>query len=72
MGAITETYTAGEAAVAAIKAGVDILLMPEDLPEAFDAVVAALESGEIGQARLDESVRRILQAKESLGMLGSE
>lgn len=70
MGAITETYTAGEAAVAAIKAGVDILLMPEDLPEAFDAVAAAVESGEIGQARLDESVRRILQAKESLGMLG--
>ena len=46
--------------------------MPEDLPGAFDAVAAAVESGEIGQARLDESVRRILQAKESLGMLGSE
>lgn len=69
MGAITQTYTPGETAIKAIQAGVDIVLMPADLCEAFDAVVEAVERGEIPESRIDESVRRILTAKQQLGLL---
>ena len=37
--------------------------MPEDLPEAFEAVVAAVEDGTLPEARIDESVRRVLALK---------
>jgi len=53
----------GEAAVAALLAGCDVVLMPTDLPAAFDAVLAAVESGVISGARLDASVCRILSLK---------
>lgn len=66
MGAISQHYTSAEAAVKCIEAGADILLMPQDLPEAFEAVMAAVEGGTISQARIDESVRRILALKYSL------
>jgi beta-N-acetylhexosaminidase len=52
----------------ALEAGDDILLMPEDLPASIDAIRAAVESGEVTQARLDESVLRILRLKEKLGL----
>ena len=45
MGAIVQCCSSGEAAVAALTAGCDILLMPENLPEAFDAVISALKDG---------------------------
>ena len=54
---------------AAIEAGVDILLMPNGLREAFDGVVEAVESGRIPESRIDESVRRILETKRQLGLL---
>ena len=63
MGAITEHYTSGEAAVAALKAGADLLLMPEDFAEAYEGVLEAVDSGEISESRLDESVLRILERK---------
>lgn len=66
MGAITEQYSSGEAAVAALSAGVDMLLMPADFQAAYDGVMAALENGELTEERIDESVRRILEIK--LGM----
>ena len=66
MGAITEQYSSGEAAVAALNAGVDMLLMPADFQAAYDGVMAALENGELTEERIDESVRRILEIK--LGM----
>lgn len=69
MGAITKNYSAGEAAVAALAAGCDIILMPENLPEAFDAVIAALESGTLTTQWLDATVRRILEFKELHGIL---
>lgn len=71
MGAIINEYTAGEAAIKAIEAGCDILLCPENYPEAFDAVVAATESGRLSEERLDESVYRILLLKEKYGLLNS-
>ena len=45
MGAITQQYTSAEAAVGSIQAGVDIVLGPKNLVEAFDAVMAAVEKG---------------------------
>ncbi|MBQ2227552.1 MAG: glycoside hydrolase family 3 protein, partial [Firmicutes bacterium] len=69
MGAVSHYYSPGEAAVQAFLAGADILLMPSDYFEAFDAMVAAVNDGTIPKERLDESVRRILQLRLSLAAL---
>lgn len=63
MGAITEHYRSGEAAVLAIEAGADIILMPQDFFEAYQAVLDAVNDGTISEDRLDESVTRILRLK---------
>lgn len=63
MGAITDYYTPAEAAVAALKAGCDIPLMPERLDEAYQGVLSAVQVGELTEERLDESLTRILTAK---------
>ncbi len=63
MGAISNIYSSDEAAVRCIQAGVDLLLMPADLDTAVEGLVAAVERGEISEARLDQSVRRILRMK---------
>ena len=69
MGAITEAYPAGEAAVLALEAGCDLILLPENLPEAAGALEEALDSGRLTEARLDESVRRILELKLQYGII---
>ena len=63
MKAVSDRYSSGESAVMTLQAGADIVLMPEDLPEAFEAVVAAVEDGTLPEARIDESVRRVLALK---------
>ena len=67
MGAITAQYSSSEAAVAALNAGADMLLMPEDFQSAYKGVLSAVESGTVSEARIDESVRRILEVKVPLG-----
>lgn len=57
-----------EAAVRALLAGADLLLMPPDLPAAHAKVLKAVESGRIPQERLDDAVTRILRLKESRGL----
>ncbi len=69
MGAVIDNYTSAEAAVLAVKAGVDIILMPEDLKAAADGIAAAIANGEISEERIDESVSKILQKKIELGIL---
>ena len=69
MKAISSHYSAKDAAVAALNAGADLLLMPADLREAFDGVVSAVENGEVSEARLNESVRRVLTLKEKAGFV---
>ena len=69
MGSITQNYTSGEAAVAALKAGADMILMPQDLQAAYDAVQTALNDGTLTQNRIDRSVLRILNVKFQLGLL---
>ncbi len=68
MGGIAKGFTSGEAAVKALEAGADVLLMPSDPDAAIRAVVAAVESGRIPRRRLQESVARILAAKERVGL----
>ncbi len=68
MGGITVRYAPGEAAVRAVAAGADCVLMPPVPDAAFEALQVAVKSGRISKERLDESVRRILQAKARLGL----
>ncbi|MCD8379002.1 MAG: glycoside hydrolase family 3 protein [Lachnospiraceae bacterium] len=69
MEAITDRYSSAEAAVMAIQAGVDMILMPENLQEAVEGVYEAVQSGEISEARLEESVLRILETKIRSGII---
>ena len=66
MKAVSDRYASGESAVMTLQAGADIVLMPENLPEAFEAVLSAVEDGKLPESRIDESVRRILALKLSL------
>ena len=63
MTAITEYYTSEEAAVMALEAGADMLLMPEDFEAAYNAVLAAVQDGRISEERIDESLDRIYRVK---------
>ncbi len=66
MGAVSNTYGMGEAAVLAVEAGCDLLLAchgADNLSQARQALLAAVETGRIPPERLDESVRRILSLK---------
>ncbi len=63
MGAITQQYNCAEATVGCIKAGVDIVLGPQNFVQAFDAVIAAVNNGTITEERINQSVRRILKLK---------
>lgn len=58
----------GRASVEAVKAGNDMVLIPLDPDAAFTALVAAVRAGEISQARIDDSVRKILNAKAAVGL----
>lgn len=69
MGAIAQEYTSADCAVMALDAGVDILLMPEDYAAAFEGVVQAVEEGRLSMERIDESVARVLELKDQLGLL---
>lgn len=57
-----------EVVIQALLAGNDILLMPSDVPTAIDGVVAGVASGRISEARLDASVRRVLETKLRLDL----
>lgn len=69
MGAIADSYDSGEAAVTALRAGCDLILMPADVAEAFDSVLMAVENGILTQEWLDATVRRILVFKQIHGIL---
>lgn len=69
MKAITDNYSAGEAAVKALQAGVDVILMPENLAEAYQAVLKAVDDGDIKESRIDKSVERIIYTKLKRGVI---
>jgi len=72
MNALNQLFVSGsfgagaDPAVEAVKAGEDMVVMPNDLDASYRALVAAVRSGEIAEARIDASVTRILEAKASL------
>ena len=68
MAAITRMATPGEAAVRAVKAGIDVILDSPDSAAAATAIVAAVTAGDIPRARIEQSARRILEAKARLGL----
>ena len=69
MQSITANYDSGEAAVKALQAGCDMILMPMDLDKAVAGVQEAVENGTLTEQRIDKSVKRILDEKKKLGIL---
>lgn len=68
MQAITDMATPGDAAVRAVKAGIDVVLDSPDPGAAAAAVVAAVKAGGIPRDRIEQSARRVLEAKARLGL----
>lgn len=68
MQGVAAHFTPEEVAIRAVKAGADILLLPVDIGKSFQALKQAVESGDIPASRIEESVRRILEAKARLGL----
>lgn len=68
MKGLSANYGKGVADVMALKAGVDVLLMPGDFALGMQKVKEALVSGELNQADLDEKCRRVLRAKYRIGL----
>lgn len=62
-GAVTEYYTPEEAAVEAIRAGADLVLMPQDFKAAYQGVLDAINDGKITEDRINESLSRIYRIK---------
>ncbi len=69
MGAITQRYAPADAAVRFIQAGGDIVLMPENLQDAYQGLLEAVGEGVIDESRIDESVIRILEVKKRAAIL---
>lgn len=63
MAAITEYYEADQAAIMALRAGCDMILMPEDFKKAYEGVLMAVQSGTISEERIDDSLRRVYRIK---------
>jgi len=70
MAGLTRMYAkdVGRAAVESFKAGNDMLIIPADLDASYRAMMRAVQSGEIGPERLDDSVRKVLALKASFGL----
>jgi beta-N-acetylhexosaminidase len=68
MDAITEMASPGDAALRAVKAGIDVILDSPDSAAAAAAIVAAVNAGDIPRAQIEQSARRVLEAKARLGL----
>ena len=68
MSAIARQHRSGEAAVRALEAGADVILMPASVSGAIEGIVDALGDGRITEERLDHSVLRVLETKERMGL----
>lgn len=69
MNTISNVYYPSTAAVMSVKAGIDMILSPADLDQAANAIIAAVNSGEISEERINASVTRILTVKQRMGLL---
>jgi beta-N-acetylhexosaminidase len=68
MGGVTNAFSTEEASLRAVLAGVDMLLLPPDPARVISYLTAAVRDGRVPMARIDQSVRRILETKASLGL----
>jgi beta-N-acetylhexosaminidase len=68
MRGVLDQYGSDEAVKRAISAGIDVLIQPLDVSKAIDAVVAGVTEGRYTEARLDSSVRRVVETKRRLGL----
>ena len=66
---IISRYSSDEAAIKAVKAGVDVILMPEDIELSFDGIIDAVRNGDISEERIETSVRRIIKCKLLKGII---
>ena len=69
MKSITKFYDSGQAALMAVRAGIDMILMPDNMDEAYSEVLEAVKKGSVSESRIEESVRRILTVKLKRGIL---
>lgn len=69
MGAITDTYSPIQVGIYAVNAGIDILLLPVQPAETYNAILDAVRTDEIPEERINESVRRILKLKIKYGVI---
>ncbi len=60
---VTQYYTSSEAAIKAVRAGADMLLMTENFEEAYTGLLTAVQDGTIDESRIDESLMRIYRVK---------
>lgn len=66
MGAVANRYNSSEAAIMAVEAGIDMILMPYDFHSAYQGLVNAVKAGRISEDRINQSVERILVLKLSI------
>jgi beta-glucosidase-like glycosyl hydrolase len=69
MGAISYYYECGDAALRAVQAGCDVILMPSNKTSAHQALLDAIENGTLSEERINESVLRILSLKYKYGII---
>jgi beta-N-acetylhexosaminidase len=68
MGALQNHFTLAERVVRPLEAGVDVILTPENVSTAVNAIRSAVQSGRLTEERIDQSVRRVLTAKARAGL----
>ena len=68
MRGVLDQYGSDEAVKRAVSAGIDVLIQPLDVSKTIDAVVAGVKEGRYTEARLDSSVRRVVETKHRLGL----
>ncbi len=61
--AVTGKYSSAEAAIAAVKAGCDMLYIPDNFQEAYEGLLSEVEDGSVSEERVNESLRRIFNVK---------
>lgn len=69
MDAIVDDYYSDEAAILAVQAGVDIILLPNNFKKASTGVINAVNDGTISEERINQSVLKILQKKIDNGII---
>jgi beta-N-acetylhexosaminidase len=68
MRGVLDRYGAVEAAIRAVEAGADVLIQPVDVRQTIDAIAQGVSTGRYDEARIDASVRRLLEAKRRVGL----